>query len=464
MTESALDITGSWEYTLDTPAGDVTVYLIVEQQGDQVAAWLANDMLGKVKADDVSVTGDQLKATFPIMGQTSTLDVTFSAEGFTGTHVLPMLTAQVEGRRGSIEDRITAAAEALAAMDRVAIPQRDPEEIAAQVASLLARMTLDEKIGQLVQIHAAGAPTGPGEPPTGPQDLIQAGKVGSLLGMWSPLPVYELQKAAVEGSRLSIPLLFMSDVIHGYKTIYPIPLATACSWDMDAITQAAQMAARECAVSGINVTFAPMLDLVRDPRWGRVMESPGEDAYLGACVAEAFVAGFQGDDWREPAAVGACAKHFVAYGCAAREGVEGLSAGRPGTRRVARSDLPAHGGGPGLLYRRHVLQRGARPVSGDGGRFVGRHSRDGDVHAGLDLGNIGRSTGWSTTQTRRRAVRHPRSGLPVADDRERRKLGLAAPQDRAMGAHRPDPVRGAGRSRHHNPQGQVKAGSPAGKL
>jgi beta-glucosidase len=316
MTASGLDIAGSWEYTIDTPTGKVTAYLVVEQQEDAVAAWLVNDMLGEVKADDASVTGDRLQATFTIFGQASTLDVTFSVGGFAGTLVLPMLTAQVKGRRGSIEDRITAAADALAARDRVVIPRRSLEEIAARVAALLAQMTLDEKIGQLVQIHAAGAPTGPGEPPTGPQELIEAGKVGSLLGMWTPLPAYELQKAAVEGSRLSIPLLFMSDVIHGYKTIYPIPLATACSWDMEAITRAARMAARECAVSGINVTFAPMLDLVRDPRWGRVMESPGEDAYLGARVAEAFVAGFQGDDLADPSAVGACAKHFVAYGAA----------------------------------------------------------------------------------------------------------------------------------------------------
>jgi beta-glucosidase len=326
MTDSALNVTGSWEYTIDTPMGEMTVYLIVKEReseyvagsehvaGSGYVAWLANDMLGEIKADHVSVTGARLGATFTIMGQTSTLDVTFTADAFTGTHVLPMLTAQVTGRRGSMEDRIKAATEALEARDRVAIPRRTPEEIAAQVASLLAQMTLDEKIGQLVQIHAVGAPTGPGEPPARPHDLIQAGKVGSLLGNWSPLLVYELQKAAVDESRLGIPLLFMSDVIHGYKTIYPIPLATACSWDMDAITQVAQMTARECAVSGISITFAPMLDLVRDARWGRVMESPGEDPYLGACVGEAFVAGFQGDDWRKPAAIGTCAKHFAAYG------------------------------------------------------------------------------------------------------------------------------------------------------
>lgn len=175
-------------------------------------------------------------------------------------------------------------------------------------------MTLDEKIGQLNQV--------PGDISTGTDvgskdDLltqIQAGKIGSVLSHTHFENKIRMQRAAVEGTRLGIPLIFGFDVIHGYKTIFPIPLAQAASWDMGLIERIERIAATEAAADGQHWTFAPMVDVGRDPRWGRVMEGAGEDPYLGSRVAEARVRGFQGNDLADPLTLAACTKHFAGYG------------------------------------------------------------------------------------------------------------------------------------------------------
>lgn len=178
--------------------------------------------------------------------------------------------------------------------------------VAHKVDSLMSLMTLQEKIGQLNQRDFGwGAEDVP--------DLIRKGGVGSLLNC-SPENVNEVQRIAVEESRLGIPLLLARDVIHGYKTIMPIPLAQACSWDTAVIEAGAAVAAAEAAASGIKYTFAPMIDVTRDPRWGRIAESLGEDALLTSRLGVAMVKGFQGDDMSDEDRVGACAKHFAAYG------------------------------------------------------------------------------------------------------------------------------------------------------
>ncbi|MBL7702526.1 MAG: beta-glucosidase BglX [Ferruginibacter sp.] len=184
-----------------------------------------------------------------------------------------------------------------------------------KVDSVLKLMTLDEKIGQLNQYNDDLNATGPVTLDSTKKQQLLKGQLGSLLNCVGTLRTRAWQNIAMQ-SRLKIPLLFGQDVIHGYKTTFPIPLAEACSWDMDAIQLAARTAATEASASGIHWTFAPMVDIARDPRWGRVMEGAGEDPHLGSKIAYARVKGFQGNKLGDVNSVMACAKHFAAYGAA----------------------------------------------------------------------------------------------------------------------------------------------------
>lgn len=192
--------------------------------------------------------------------------------------------------------------------------QNDPT--GKKIDALLAKMTLDEKIGQLNQYNGDWQATGPvTDDLKDKMELIRQGKVGSMLNIMGVQKTRTFQEAAMR-SRLKIPLLFGQDVIHGYHVTFPIPLAEAASWDMKAIEKSARVAATEAASGGIHWTFAPMVDISRDPRWGRVMEGAGEDPYLGSLIARARVKGFQGEGLGHTDAVMACAKHFAAYGAA----------------------------------------------------------------------------------------------------------------------------------------------------
>ncbi len=189
----------------------------------------------------------------------------------------------------------------------------------AQIEALLQEMTLEEKVGQLTQFSGFYDVTGP--PPPGDRegqkhDLLHRGIIGSMLNVVGYEDVKAFQTFAVENSRLGIPMMFAYDVIHGHKTMFPIPLAEAASWDLELIERGARVAAIEAAAQGLNWTFAPMIDITRDARWGRVMEGAGEDPYLGAVIAEARVNGFQGDDLSKEDTVLATVKHFAGYGFA----------------------------------------------------------------------------------------------------------------------------------------------------
>ncbi|HMQ49086.1 MAG TPA: beta-glucosidase BglX [Saprospiraceae bacterium] len=191
--------------------------------------------------------------------------------------------------------------------------------IEQQVEALLSKMTLEEKIGQMNQYNGFWDVTGPA--PEGGNagmkyDHLEQGLVGSMLNVTGVENVRKIQQLVVEKTRLGIPLIFGFDVIHGQKTIAPIPLGEAASWDLAAIEQSARVAAIEASAIGINWTFAPMLDISRDARWGRVMEGAGEDTYLGSKIAYARVKGFQGDDLSAPNTIAATAKHFAGYGFA----------------------------------------------------------------------------------------------------------------------------------------------------
>jgi len=183
-----------------------------------------------------------------------------------------------------------------------------------KVNALLKKMTIEEKIGQLNQYTGDNAATGPITINLNKQSEIKSGLIGSMLNILGTKYTRQYQELAMQ-SRLKIPLLFAQDVIHGYKTTFPIPLAEAASWDLSAMELSARIAATEASASGIHWTFAPMVDISRDPRWGRVMEGAGEDTYLGSKIAFARVKGFQGK-LGDVNSVMACVKHFAAYGAA----------------------------------------------------------------------------------------------------------------------------------------------------
>lgn len=184
-----------------------------------------------------------------------------------------------------------------------------------RIEDLLKKMTLEEKVGQLTQ-YSAGTATGPGTGREDYLDMASKGQVGALFNATGAAKTNQMQHAAVEKSRLHIPLMFGLDVIHGYRTTYPVPLGMAATFDPQVYEAAAHMAAVESRSSGINFVFSPMVDVARDARWGRIIEGAGEDTYLGSVMAKAQVRGYQGNDVSRPDAVAACVKHYAAYGAA----------------------------------------------------------------------------------------------------------------------------------------------------
>ena len=195
----------------------------------------------------------------------------------------------------------------------------DKSEKEIFIDNLLSKMTLDEKIGQMNQYNGFWDATGPlpeGEWQKNRYRHLKNGLVGSMLNVTGVDKIRALQKIAVEETRLGVPLIFAFDVIHGYQTISPIPLAESASWDLEAIEKSARVAATEASAAGLNWTFAPMVDISRDARWGRVMEGAGEDPFLGSLIAQARIRGFQGNDLSAINTIAACAKHFASYGFA----------------------------------------------------------------------------------------------------------------------------------------------------
>ncbi len=197
-----------------------------------------------------------------------------------------------------------------------AAPRPPDQEMKAFIDALMQKMTLDEKLGQLNLIASHDAPVTGATVNKGSEKKIRQGLVGGMINIWSSEKLINIQKLAVEGSRLGIPLLFGADVIHGHKTIFPIPLGLSCSWDMALIEKSARIAATEAAADGVKWVFSPMVDIARDPRWGRISEGAGEDPHLGGLIAEAMVRGYQGQDLSRIDTVMSCIKHFALYGAA----------------------------------------------------------------------------------------------------------------------------------------------------
>jgi beta-glucosidase len=220
--------------------------------------------------------------------------------------------------------------------------------IGARVEELIAGMTLEEKAGQLTQYFYFGALVGSGLPlPQDPREVEAAlgrGAAGSLLFVTDPVEINRLQRLAVEGNRHGIPAIFGFDVIHGLRTILPVPIGMAAAWDPELIERGQAVAAREARAVGIHWTFAPMVDIARDPRWGRIVEGAGEDPYLGAAVAAAQVRGFQGV-LGDPERIVAGPKHFAGSAAATttRLTCPTASCGTFASRRFARPSMPGPG-------------------------------------------------------------------------------------------------------------------------
>jgi beta-glucosidase len=184
-----------------------------------------------------------------------------------------------------------------------------------RVEEILARLTLEEKVGQLNQ-YSFGMPTGPGTGRSNVEDAVRRGEIGSFLNVTDPALANRLQRIAMEESRAKIPIVFGLDVIHGFRTVFPVPLALSATWDPALVERASRISAVEATGVGVRWTFSPMVDIARDARWGRIVEGSGEDPYLGSLMARAYVRGYQGERLSDPTALAACAKHYAAYGAA----------------------------------------------------------------------------------------------------------------------------------------------------
>ncbi|ABF39535.1 glycoside hydrolase, family 3-like protein [Candidatus Koribacter versatilis Ellin345] len=193
-------------------------------------------------------------------------------------------------------------------------PALNSPQVEKRIDQLLKQMTLEEKIGQLNQ-YSQGAATGPGTGRSGYPEMVSKGEIGSIFNLTGAKETNQMQRIAMEKSRLHIPLIFGLDVVHGYRTTFPVPLALSATWDPALIERAARIAAKEASTDGVRWTFSPMVDIARDARWGRITEGAGEDPYLGSEIAKAYVRGYQGS-LDSPDSIAACMKHFVGYGAA----------------------------------------------------------------------------------------------------------------------------------------------------
>ncbi|MEV5030298.1 beta-glucosidase BglX [Paenibacillus sp. LPE1-1-1.1] len=268
---------------------------------------------------DAQIEGNNLRAEGRSFFTPDPVCVTLVFEGdtFRGTVTLPFMgELQIEGERGRGRSLSEDLIPKVMPYRKTGVNLRSDADIRQEVEKLLDRMTLLDKIGQMSQSGASDFSFGSDVESEPTEKLVAEGKVGSILGAFDINRVFELQKIAVEQSPHRIPLLFNADIIHGFQTIFPVPLAWSCSWDLEAIKRACAISAKEAAASGTTFNHGPMVDITRDPRWGRVVEGAGEDPYLGALIARAQVEGFQGDNLFDNETIIACLKHFIAYGAA----------------------------------------------------------------------------------------------------------------------------------------------------
>ncbi|MBT2723923.1 MULTISPECIES: glycoside hydrolase family 3 N-terminal domain-containing protein [unclassified Bacillus (in: firmicutes)] len=311
---------GTWNTVVQTPFAKMKFVFVVEKE-DQYTFSVKEPAPLNMLFQSVMVEGEQLHAKgkyILLSEETAEITLTFREDSFNGSLNLHSLgNLQIQGEKGegiSLVEALMSEVEKYRKSEPVV--ERTDQEIQQEVDRLVSNMSVQEKIGQMSQCLASNFSFGGDVESESAEKLVAEGKAGSILGAFDSNRVFELQKIAVEQSRLGIPLLFNADIIHGHQTVFPVPLAWSSSWDMDGIKRACAIAAKEASASGITYNHGPMVDVTRDARWGRVVEGAGEDPYLGSLIAKAQVEGFQGESLLSEKTIIACLKHFIAYGAA----------------------------------------------------------------------------------------------------------------------------------------------------
>lgn len=311
---------GLWHTVVATPLMKLKIQFKVTKKAGYSLDIATEPLAIPIQIDSLAVEGNRLHGrakAFWRPDEEIVVDLAFEEDRLSGEMRMPGLgSLPIEAARGRGPALSEALAEQVKPYRKDGVARRSDEEIREAVDTLLGQMSLEEKIGQMFQVPASNFSFGHAVETDPPEKLIAEGRAGSVLGAFDVSRVFELQKIAVEQSPHRIPLLFNADIIHGSQTIFPIPLAWSCSWDLDAIKEACAIAAKEASASGTVYNHGPMIDVSRDPRWGRVSEGAGEDPYLGALIAKAQVEGFQGDSLLDPETIVACLKHFIGYGAA----------------------------------------------------------------------------------------------------------------------------------------------------
>ncbi|MEK3794706.1 glycoside hydrolase family 3 N-terminal domain-containing protein [Paenibacillus sp. FSL R7-0204] len=312
---------GTWHAIVETKIAKLKItFSIKDTNGEYSISAVVESFPVALDFDHVTVEGSGLRASGrakSLQEGEAYLELIFSQNKFTGTLKLPTFgTLSLAGERGQGTSLTDLLEQELDQYRMTGVVERTEESIAAAVEQLLGQLSLQEKVGQMSQCLASDFSFGEEVASEPPEKLVAEGKAGSILGAFDINRVLELQRIAVEQSPHNIPLFFNADVIHGHQTIFPVPLAWSCSWDTEGIQRACAIAAKEASSAGITYNHGPMVDITRDPRWGRVVEGAGEDPYLGARIAEAQVRGFQGNSLFDQDTIIACLKHFIAYGAA----------------------------------------------------------------------------------------------------------------------------------------------------
>ncbi|SFC76706.1 beta-glucosidase [Bacillus sp. 491mf] len=311
---------GTWNTVVQTPFTNMQFVFAVDKK-DTYTSTVKEPAQLNMQIESVTVEGEQLHAQGKcvlLSEEPVEINLTFTKDTFNGSITLhPFGNLPVEGQKG---EGISLTHALMNEVEKYRKPElvvdRTEQEIQIEVDKIVSKMTIIEKIGQMSQCLASNFSFG-GDVESEPAEKIVAeGKAGSILGAFDINRVFELQKIAIQKSRLGIPLLFNADIIHGHQTVFPVPLAWSCSWDMEGIKRACAIAAKEASASGITYNHGPMVDVTRDARWGRVVEGAGEDPYLASLIAKAQVEGFQGDNLLSEETIMACLKHFIAYGAA----------------------------------------------------------------------------------------------------------------------------------------------------
>ncbi|GJM70814.1 hypothetical protein HMSSN036_30300 [Paenibacillus macerans] len=284
--------------------------LVIEKKETYVLSVVLEPFPFPIDITELTVEGNKLQAKGAsafVPNETLEFELTFKNDEFQGTIKLPFQEAFfVKGAKGPGPSLADTLISEVAPYRKHDVKQRNDNEIHLAVEALLSKMSITDKIGQMSQCMSTNISLGTDIASEPPERLIAEGRVGSVLSAITSRRVFELQKIAVEQSPHGIPLLFNFDVIHGFQTVFPVPLAWSCSWDLESIKEACAIAAKEATASGITYNHGPMVDVTRDPRWGRVVEGAGEDPYLGSLVAKAQVEGYQGESLHDPETLIAC--------------------------------------------------------------------------------------------------------------------------------------------------------------